>query len=152
MTHFIVTTLVCAALAAAHTSLPNFTGTWVLDLQKSRLQSPKPDSGTFVITHDGDRFALQRTFVIEGKTDSLKLEFVIGGPAITETAKGMQTTNRMYWEGESLVLDGIWKLEGKEATNVVHYTLSDGGRVLTAHEVLKAPKHAHENFWVFTRQ
>jgi hypothetical protein len=48
---------------------PNFTGTWVLNLEKSKLESQPAGmtSSIFIVKQDGNKFKLTRYHVFGGK-------------------------------------------------------------------------------------
>jgi hypothetical protein len=57
----------------------------------------------------------------------------------------------MYWEGDVLVLSQTYSKPGfPDGTNVVHYRLLEGGRILEAVERVTG-LGAHENVWIFDR-
>ena len=63
--------LICAAgMAALGADKPDFSGTWALKLEKSRLQAGvKVERGTIAIEHKEPEFRFSRVFVIGGKED-----------------------------------------------------------------------------------
>ena len=132
---------------------PDLSGAWTLDLGKCRLQfPPKLDSGTIVIEHKDPAFRFGRTFVEGGKEDSISFELTTDGREKVVKGPDRTTTSRMYWDGETLVLDErIVLANGRAATNIVRYSLRDGGRTLVAEETFRAPFHKHDNLWVAGR-
>jgi hypothetical protein len=153
--------LTVAVLSAAGTlrqgapaGKPDLTGTWTLDLEKCRLQfPPKLDGGTITIEHREPAFRFSRTFVENGKEDTVAYELTTDGREKVVREPGRTTTSRMSWDGDTLVLDErIVLANGRAATNVVRYSLQDGGRTLVAEEKFRAPFHKHDNLWVAERK
>ncbi len=133
---------------------PDMSGTWVLNLEKCRLQFPaKLDSGTITIEHKEPAFRFSRTFVVGGKEDSVSYELTTDGAEKVVKEPDRTTTSRLSWDGDVLVLDEkIWLANGRAATNTVRYSLQEGGRMLIAEEKVRAPFHKHDNFWVGERK
>ena len=131
---------------------PDFTGTWSFDPAKSRLEIPPPDSSVFVIDHVEPWFRLERTHVIGGKADTLRIELTTDGVPLVQTHHGLEIHSTLYWEGESLVVVSTFPTEGAEASNTVRYRLESEGQVLVAEERLRSSSLSYENTWLFDRR
>jgi hypothetical protein len=140
-----------ASLAAKK---PDFSGTWALNLGKSRLQiEAKIERGTFTIEHKEPAFRFSRVFVVEGTADALSYALTTDGKEKIDKQPGRTTVSRLYWDGNVLVLDErIVLADGREATNVVRYSLRDGGQTLVAEEKFRGPVRRHDNLWVADRK
>ena len=128
---------------------PNFTGTWKFSPERSKLQSPSPESSIFLIKHKEPHFHLERTHVFGGKSDTFSIALTTDGKPVTLNHGGLEIQSKMYWEGDSLVFDSRFVHEGEEATNVVRYRLKDDGQIFIAEEQLRSTQHKHDNLWVF---
>lgn len=150
----LVAPLVLLATATGAPGKPDLSGTWVLNLEKCRLQyPPKLDRGAITIAHKDPAFRFSRTFVEGGKEDALSYELTTDGREKIEKEPGRTTASRMFWDGDTLVLDErIVLADGRAATNVVRYSLRDGGRTLVAEEKFRGPVHKHDNLWVAERK
>jgi hypothetical protein len=148
--------LVAAVCLAAGSALaadpPDFSGEWVLDLGRSTLVKPGIRSGSVRIVHREPAFSFARTFVTEDGPDQVSYELTTDGKEKVEASDGMTTRSRLYWQDDQLVLDETMTMGERTATNVVHYSLSDGGRTLTARESFHGPRLKYDNTWVFFRQ
>lgn len=151
--------LLAAAGAAVRTAAtdpakPDFSGTWIINLEKSRLQiQAKIESGEFTIDHKEPDFRFRRVFVIDGKKDEISFALATGGTVKTEELPDRTVHSRLYWDGDVLVFDARIVLKnGREATNVVRYALSDGGRTFVAEETFRAPVLKYDNLWVAERK
>lgn len=60
--------------------------------------------------------------------------------------------SRLYWEGDILVFVTRIVAPQGEATNIVHYSLREGGRVIEAAEKFRGPKLSYDNLWVFDKK
>ncbi len=61
----------------------------------------------------------------------------------------VKDASRLYWDGDVLVYDvRMIRKNGREATDVVRYSLHDGGRTFVAEEKFRGPVVQYDNFWV----
>jgi len=136
------------ALAAAEK--PGFSGTWMFNAQKSRLQVPAMlESGIFTIDHREPVFRFSRVFVIGGREDALSYELTTDGREKIEKLTDRTITSKLHWEDSVLVLQNrIVLLDRREATNTVRYKLLNDGRMLVAEEEFRGPLRKHDNLWV----
>ena len=140
--------LLCTVIAAS-AEKPDFSGTWVLNLEKTRLQSFRGlESGEIVIEHAEPRFRFHRAFVIKGKTDSTSWQLTTDGREVVVEEGGITRKSRLVWDGNALVLDERLTAKGGEATNRVRYRLLDGGRTLVAEERFRGSRLSYDNLWV----
>ncbi len=153
---FLLLALFLAAAGAAATVLdkPNFSGGWVFNAEKSKLEvKVKLESATFTIDHREPDFRLSRVFVINGKTDSYSYALTTDGTEKVEERPDRTLHSRIYWDGDVLVFDvRIILKDGREATNIVRYSLRDGGRTFVAEEKFRGPVLKYDNLWVADRK
>jgi hypothetical protein len=156
VSRLVLVAFVLAAMGAAAAVLdkPDFSGDWVFNPEKSKLQAQfKLDSATFTIDHKEPDFHFSRVFVIGGKSDSLSYALTTDGKEKVEEQPGRTNTSRLTWDGDVLVLDvRIVLKDGREATNVVRYSLRDGGRTFVAEEKFRGPVLKYDNLWVADRK
>lgn len=143
--------LILVVGAGQNAARPNFSGVWNLDLQKSKLQIPAPDSGVFNIGHKEPSFHLSRTFIKGGENDTWSIDLTTDGKEVVQAGQTEIFRGRLRWEGNDLILDSTISVKDRTATNVVRYHLSDDGQVLTATENFKGPRLKYENTWVFDK-
>jgi hypothetical protein len=139
--------LSCLSAIAQESSHPNFTGIWKLDPQKSTLDRQSPDSVTLYIHQNDPDFHLRHMEVQHGKSWAWSVHGRTDGKMLElKNREGIKRTH-MHWEGPELVLES--KINGKngERKTTIRYSLSDGGKTLTATE----SNNDHENRWVFTK-
>lgn len=129
----------------------NFTGVWVLNLERSELQSPSPESSIFHINHSEQSFSLDRTHVINGVHDRFTIELRTDGTATKKNLRRTDITAKMYWDKEALVSDMTFKQGNEEAVNIVKYSPIDKGQTLVAEEFFTSSEHNHHSRWVFNR-
>jgi len=151
---FVVPLLLLAASPIAGRQKPDFSGEWTFNKEKSRLAAAwaaNLERGSVRIVHREPVFRFDRTFTMQGEDSKASYELTTDGKPVEETAADVKSSSRMYWEGDILVLSQRFEKAGlPEATNVVHYRLLEGGRVLEAVERVTGPR-AHENVWIFEK-
>jgi hypothetical protein len=140
-------------LASAGPDKPDFSGTWVYNAEKSKLQiALKIESAEFSVDHKEPDFRFRRVFVIGGKPDAFSYSLKTDGTEVVEREGGRTNHSRLYWDGDVLVFDvRIVLPDGREATNVVRYGLRDGGRTFVAEEKFRGPVLKYDNLWVADR-
>jgi hypothetical protein len=151
---FSVIVLACSAGTAAQ-SRPDYTGDWVLRLDRSKLDErigAGLERGTLRVRHTDSRFELRRVFARGGKDDASDFELMTDGTEKTSSEGPITRFSRLAWEEGILVLRERLAAPQGEATNTVHYRLLDGGRVLEARESFRGPRLQYDNVWVFERQ
>jgi hypothetical protein len=145
-----------AAATSASTALdrPDFSGNWVFNAEKSKLEiKVKLDSATFTIDHREPNFRFSRVFVIGGKENALAWALTTDGKERVDAVDGRTDHSRLYWDGDVLVLDVRMVLkDGREATNVVRYSLKNGGRTFVAEEKFRGPVIQYDNLWISDRK
>jgi hypothetical protein len=149
MKNKILLTILCFFIYKSHffaQNTNNYTGTWVLNLEKSKLES-KPNGLTgsiFIIKQEGDKFSLKRyhvfgkkkrkisfSMVADGKTRRVKLIFK---GKLEQKENGLQAT-----------------LSRTDFLNIVNYKFGTSQNEFIAEEVFTSSSHNHHNIWVFDR-
>jgi hypothetical protein len=142
----------CAVLGQ---SKPDFSGEWVLNKAKSRLQFPDItviDRGSMDIEHQEPSFKFRRVFVIGVEKDIFDQELTTDGREVTTREGKRKAVSRLSWDGDALVYATRYSGSQGDATSEVTYRLQDDGKVLEAVERFRSPKHQHENVWIFERK
>jgi len=143
--------LLASALPAENGAEPDFSGTWIFNPEKSRLEMSVPQKSIFWIEHKNASFKLTRTHNYGERWDTLSFDSPTDGQEIYRDIHGFETWTRLYWMGEELVLDMKLAYRGEQGTNVVHYRLADEGKTFVAAEWYHMPSRQHHNLWVFDR-
>jgi hypothetical protein len=133
-------------------SKPNFTGHWNLNREKSKLQIPPPTSSLFDIEHSDPKFRLQRTLVFGEQSNTITLDLTIDGQEHVHEIGGAKARIRLSWDGDTLVGDMKVAANDDEGTNVVSYSLENGGQTLVANESFRSSKQSYDNIWVLDKQ
>jgi nuclear transport factor 2 (NTF2) superfamily protein len=144
--------LLAAPLPAEDGPQPDFSGTWIFNPEKSRLEMTAPTRSIFWIEHQNGRFKLTRTHKWGERWDTLSFEAGTDGEETYRDMHGFEMWTRMFWNGAELVLDMKLAYRGEPGTNVVHYRLADEGKTFIAAEWYHMPREQHHNLWVFDRR
>jgi hypothetical protein len=126
---------------------PNFSGTWVLNFEKSKLEdkNDKLTGQLFIIQQEGDKFSLKIyhmygnkkkkigfKMLADGKTRSVKLLFK---GKLEKKERSLQAT--------------MWR---KNYLNSVNYKFGTNQNELVADEVFTGRPKDHHSIWVFDRE
>ncbi len=151
-----LTTLLAVSAVGQSPSKPNLSGTWIFNAQKSKLQQDPPSSITFVIDQNDPQVKFARTQVYGDQSFNWKLDIVADGEKEVVQTSPLYTANiRARWEGSSLILDQkITASDGTTATDIVTYSLIDGGNALEAVENQKTQgmKKSMTSRWVHEKK
>ena len=123
---------------------PNFTGTWVLNLEKSQLESrPKGlTSSVFVIKQEDDKYNLTRYHIFGDKKKKISFKMLADGQ--TRRVKVL-FKGKLEWKENSLQAS-IWN---KGFSNIVNYKFGNNQNEFIADEVYNSKSHNHHNIWIF---
>ena len=149
--------LLCGFLARPQAEkLPPFSGTWVLNMQRSKVEAAHPPaSGEAVILYDGKTWHFKRTHKsAAGKVDVWSIDLVVGSPEFHVEKDGpLVFLSRMFRDGDSLVLtEDITASDGQKAKNTVRYSLEDHGNTLIEDEKEETPAGNETNRWILERK
>lgn len=127
--------------------LPDFSGTWVLNLNKSKLeQKPEGLTGSvFILKQDGANFKLKRYHYYGEKKKKLSFKMI---------ADGKTRTIKLLFKGkleqkENSLLSTLWR---KNFLNIVNYRFGGSQDEFIADEVFTGEPQNHHNIWVFDRE
>ena len=126
---------------------PNYTGTWVLNFNKSQLES-RPEgltSSVFIIKEDGDKFRLTRYHISGEKRSKIRFRMV---------ADGKVKRVKLLFKGklerkENTLQATLW---GMGILNIVNYKFGNSQDEFIADEVFTGKPKNHHNIWVFDRE
>jgi hypothetical protein len=125
---------------------PNYTGTWVLNSGKSKLDS-RPEgltSSVFIIKQQGDKFKLTRYHIFEEKKKKISFKM---------TADGKTRRVKLFFKGklewkENTLQARLWR---KNFLNIVNYRFGNSQNEFIADELFTGNPKNHHNVWVFDR-
>jgi hypothetical protein len=126
---------------------PNYIGTWILNLEKSKLEL-RPEgltSSVFIIKQVGDKFKLIRCHYFGKKKSKISFKMTIDGK--TRTVK-LIFNGKLEWKENNLQFT-LWR---KNFSNIVNYKFGTNQNELIADEVYSGNPKNHHNIWVFDRE
>ena len=126
---------------------PNYTGTWVLNFEKSKLDHP-PDGLTtsvFIIKQDGDNFKLTRTHIFGDKKKTISFKMV----ADSKTRRVKILFRGKLEHKENSLQATLWR---KNFLNIVNYKFGNNQNEFIADEVFAGRPRNHHSIWVFDRE
>jgi len=125
-------------IAAAAQAVPNLSGTWALQADKSSFgMMPAPQSRTDVIDHQEPKLAIKRTATdANGQATTTEFVYAVDGQPYKNMAGPTEVTSRLHWEGAILVSVSTATAPQGEVTITDRYTLSEDGKTLTQQRTL----------------
>jgi hypothetical protein len=125
----------------------DFSGTWILNFQKSTLEyhAEGLTGNVFVIKQDGDKFRLTIYHIFGDKKK--KLSFKAKADGKTRRVKIFMKCKLEKKENGLQVT--LWR---KNYSNIVNYKFGNNQNELIADEVQTSKKNNHHNIWVFDRE
>jgi predicted amidohydrolase len=86
------------------------------------------------------------TEIFSGLAKELGVSCVLN---LLEKDGGRTSRSRLLWDGDTLVFEDTISLpDGRQVTDVVRYTLKDGGKTFVAEEKFRGPVVKYDNLWV----
>ena len=144
----ILLSLLCffACKSALIAQKPNFTGTWVLNLDKSKLESQEAGftSSLFIIKQEGDKFKLTRYHIFGEKKN--KISFKMIADEKTRRVK-LLFKGKLEWKDNNLQAT-LWR---KNFLNIVNYKFGSSQNEFIADEVFTGYPKNHHSVWVFDK-
>ena len=126
---------------------PNYTGTWVLNLEKSKLEHPPEGltSSVFIIKQEGDKFRLTRNHLFGDKKKKISFKMIADG----KTRKVKILFKGKLEQKENSLQATLWR---KNFSNIVNYKFGNGQNEFIADEIFKGKPQDHHSIWVFDRE
>ena len=155
-TLFFVLAVGLSAVAQGPQSKPDFSGTWVFSPQKSSLKIPPPTSMTLRIEQKDPQISFVRKQLYGDQSFDWKLDAATDTQKeVVQDAPGYTTASKVYWQGTAMVVDStITGTDGTKISDLVTYSLVDGGKVLEGVErqTTAGGKGSATNKWVYEKK
>jgi len=120
------------AFAFAAQTIPDFSGVWQLNLEKSTFGGPAPKEILVEIQHREPN--LTQTMLIvaaDGREQRWAFTFDTSGSESTNATAAGEGQTRAHWDGAELVIDSILRTPGRTYHFSDHWSLSPDGQTLT---------------------
>ena len=145
--HFlaILATIICQSQIFAQT--PDYSGTWVLNLEKSTLENGvKGLTGSvFIIKQEGEKFRLTRYHIFGDKKKKISFRMIADG----KTRKVKILFKGKLEQKENNLQATLW---GKNFLNIVNYKFGNSQNEFIADETFTGRPQNHHNVWIFDRE
>ena len=148
----LVSIAIVATYSGAERTHPDFSGTWVMNKFRTRLEIAMPDSSIFHVRHDDPVLTITRIHAAGGKADTITLALRTDGTAVELNGHGVVVTNRTWWDGDEIVSESHVPQSAGVATNIVRYSLSADGDTFYGEERFQSATLQYHNRWVFDRR
>ena len=142
-----VTTLLALTLAgsaatasAQGTSIPNLSGTWVLQVDKSDFAGMQaPTARTDAFDHQEPKLTIKRAVTANGQENTTTLVYGIDSKPYKNMVGPSEVTSTLQWEGSTLVsVSTVPNPQGGVVTITDRYELSQDGKTLTQKRTFSA--------------
>lgn len=129
-----------ATVSAQGASVPNLSGTWVLQVDKSDFAGMQaPTSRTDVFDHQEPKLTIKRSVTANGQEATSNLVYVIDTKPYKNMVGPNELTSTLHWEGPALVsVSTVQDPQAGEVTITDRYELSQDGKTLTQRRTLSA--------------
>jgi len=113
-------------------TIPDFSGVWQLNLEKSTFRGSPPREIVSTIQHR-EPILTQTTRVVaaDGGERQWTFTFDTSGSDSTNTTAAGDVQSRAHWNGSELVIDSVLRTPGRTFHFTDHWSLSHDGRTLT---------------------
>ena len=130
-----------AALTAVAAELPNFSGKWKLNVEKSDFgPMPKPERVDYVLTHKDPELNSKSTALTQAGEVTNEVKILTDGTEFTNDLHGQEIKGSAKWEGKTLVVTQKATMQGTEIVVVQSWTLSEDGKSLTQEVSISTPQ------------
>ena len=126
----------------------NYTGTWKINLQKSKFEAKWTDGmteGEFNITQIGDKFKWARYFIIKEKRSKMKFNLIADGKV--RRKKFFLFKTKLEWQGDNLRV----KIYRNGFSDVVDYKFGETKNELLIDEVFVGRPQDYHNHYVLDK-
>jgi hypothetical protein len=104
--------------------MPNLSGTWKMNLEKSKFERPGPTGITVTFDHKDPSITEKLTLTNDGTDRSVDVKYTTDGKETTQTVMGALTQTSAKWEGKALTLE--WKADGGRLMRRTFTAAADG--------------------------
>ena len=147
-TNLVLTTIILIAFnSSIFGQAPNFSGTWILNFEKSKLEE-KTEGLTgqmFIIKQEGDKFSLKIYHIYGDKKKKIGFRMLADG----KTRRVKIIFKGKLEQKENGLQATMWR---KHYLNIVNYKFGTNQNEFIADEVFTGRPKNHHSIWVFDRE
>jgi hypothetical protein len=143
-----------ARASAQSASIPNLSGTWVLQVDKSDFAGMlAPSARTDVFEHQEPKLTIKRAVTANGQENTSSLVYVIDGKPYKNMVGPTEITSTLHWDGSTLVSVTVAPgPDGAQVTITDRYELSQDGKTLTQKRTFTVPGQEATQTMVLVKQ
>jgi hypothetical protein len=148
---FMTAALACAALAA---DKPNFSGTWVMDADKSNFgPMPPPTTMTRKVDHKDPALTMEVATTGGPQGDQTQtMKYSTDGKETVNSMMGNDVKSTAVWDGNALMIAAKADFGGAEIKLTDKWSLSDDGKTLTDVMHIAAPQGEFDITYVMIKK
>jgi len=145
--HLLATIILIAFKSSILGQVPNFSGTWKLNFEKSKLEdnSDELTGQLFVIKQEGNKFRLKIYHIYGDKTKKIGFKMQADG----KTRRVKLIFKGKLEQKENGLQATMWR---KNYLNIVNYKFGVNQNELIADEVYTGRPKSHHSIWVFDKE
>jgi hypothetical protein len=143
--------MVSVGTVSAHAA-PNFSGTWVLDINKSDLGMKNPAAMArmkkvvLIIKHTANKLSIERS------TGEVAVYSLDGRESVNSLPGGGQAKTTMSWSGDTLVSKTISNLSGSNVKSTDVRSLGANGHEMVLKVSLQMPSGERRQTLIYIKQ
>ena len=140
--------LFCAVCATSFCQHPDYSGPWILNLEKSKLEDPSEGftGSKFIIKQQGEQFTLTRYHFYGEKKNRLKFQMMADGKL-----RAVKLIFKASSNGRGDALKATLSRK-KNFLNIGNYHFGETTDEFIADEVFTGLPKDHHSIWVFDRE
>jgi hypothetical protein len=136
-----VAVLALAGLACAADDKPNFSGKWVLDVEKSDFGPvPAPTAQSQDIDHKDPKIKVKTVSKTQQGETTVESNRTTDGEENTNTMGGTEVKSKTVWDGKKLVTTMKRQIQGMDIDVKDTWELADDSKSFTITRELKTPQ------------
>jgi hypothetical protein len=140
--------LIAMALAVPLIAAPNFSGSWMLNVSKSRYgQFPAPEVMIRTVQMQGEQISMSTYQKGAQGEVTTELKYTTDGKPSVNGAN----TGSAAWYGDTLVIESTREAQGSRLTQRDVWSLSPDGKTLTVNTKVKLPNGEFDVKQVFEK-
>jgi hypothetical protein len=132
---------------------PDFSGKWKLDTAKSDFgMLPPTESQTSVIDHKDPKLKITNTVKSAQGERTSESNYTLDGKESTNTQGPREIKTVAKWDGQKIVMDSKFDMQGSEVAINDVYELAVDGKGMTINRALKSPMGETAQKLIFVKE
>lgn len=145
--------LLAAPFCPAQEAKPNFSGKWVLAVDKSDFGAfPGPSSRTDVIDHQEPKLKITVTTKGQQGERTYERNYTTDGKENTNSQGPMEVKSKTRWDGKLLITEAKFEIQGNPVEIKEQWELTDEGKTLVSKRDLKSSQGETTQKLVFNKE